>query len=70
MLCLGSCFWLCLLEKSDRRALVLDLALCKVGLVCTSVMKSRLFAGFQRNNCMHACKFENDVRGVKTNGNI
>lgn len=67
-LVLAILFMLASRKITDRRALVL--ALCQVGLVCTSVMKSRLFAGFQCNNCMHDCKYQNDIRGENTNGDI
>ena len=71
MLCLGLrslhfCLCLQLRNITDRRAIVL--ALCKVGLVCASAMKSRLFAGFPCNNSMHTCKFENDIPVENTNG--
>lgn len=73
MLCVGRCactfVYAFLKSITDRRALVSH-ALCKVGLVCTSVTKSRLFAGFQCNNCTHAFKIENDIRCENTNGNI
>lgn len=67
-LVLAILFMLASRKITDRRALVF--ALCQVGLVCTSAMKSRLFAGFQCNNCMHACKYQNDIRGENTNGGI